>query len=229
MRHAISSAGALLVSTLVLAGLGCGGRHDAATDSVPATTPTLPPPGTPLTYGNFCAACHGVRGEGNATLRTPSIGGLPEWYVRQELEKFRNGQRGGDARDADGQRMQAIARLIPAEVIGDLAATVAAMGRHPTIDTFGGDARRGLTVYHEYCAACHRYNGSGELAFRSAPLTGLQDWYLLAQLAKFRAGIRGSHPQDEDGAKMRLVTSSLDENHDRDVVAYITVLAARNP
>ena len=209
----------------MLVGLGCGARQDPAA----SVTPALPPPGTPISFSNFCAACHGIRGEGSLALRSPSIAGLDEWYVRQELEKFRADLRGSDARDVDGQRMHAIARLIPQDQIGNLASTIAAMERHPTVDTLGGDARRGLTVYHEYCAACHRYNGSGELAFHSAPLTGLQDWYLLAQLTKFREGIRGGRADDEDGGKMRLVTSSLKEEHFRDVIAYIALLAAQKP
>lgn len=223
MRRCCLGVSLVLIVGIALLALGCGSRQDPA----PSALPALPPPGTPITFANFCAACHGIRGEGNLALRTPSIAGLPEWYVGQELAKFRNGHRGGDARDVDGQRMLAIARLIPAEEIGNLATTIAAMPRHPTVDTLGGDARRGLTVYHEHCAACHRYNGSGELAFHSAPLTGLPDWYLVAQLAKFREGIRGGHSQDEDGAKMRLVTSSLTAENDRDVVAYIAELAQK--
>jgi cytochrome c553 len=72
---------------------------------------------------------------------------------------------------------------------------------------------------------CHRYTGGGELAFNSAPLTGLQDWYLAAQLTKFRTGVRGSNANDEDGAKMHLITSDLTDAQIRDVVAHIAWLA----
>jgi len=34
-------------------------------------------------------------------------------------------------------------------------------------------------------------------------LTGLNDWYLLAQLRNFRDGIRGSGPADNYGVQMR--------------------------
>lgn len=218
----------LIVATLALVMSGCGERQETPPNAT-AAMPVLPPPGTPITFSTLCAVCHGVRGEGNLALRSPSIAGLPEWYVRQELAKFRTDLRGTDPRDPDGQRMHAIARLLSPSDIDNLVGTIAAMPSHPTVNTLGGDARRGLTVYHEYCAACHRYNASGELAFKSAPLTGLQDWYLVDQLTKFRSGIRGAHPQDEDGAKMRLVTTSLNEQHDRDVVAYIAVLANQKP
>ena len=73
----------LVVVTLVLIAVafsGCGEREE--TTSSPATVaPPLPPPGSPITFSTVCAACHGLRGEGNRDLRTPSIAGLPAWYV----------------------------------------------------------------------------------------------------------------------------------------------------
>lgn len=192
-----------------------------------ATKPASPRPPTTLSFGTVCAACHGLRGEGNATLRTPSLAGLPEWYVTLQLRKFRTDQRGADPLDPDGQRMHAVARTLSLDDVTNLAATIAAMPRHPTRNTLGGDATRGKSFYDDYCIACHRYNGSGELAFNSAPLTGLQDWYLMAQIAKFRAGIRGGTARDEDGAKMHVVANDLTEAQFRDVVAYIAQLAER--
>lgn len=202
---------------------GCGERRKTGTPADP-----LPPAGAPISFGTVCAACHGLRGEGNVPLRTPSIAGLPEWYVTLQLGKFRANQRGTDPLDPDGQRMHAVARTLSPDDVTNLATTVAAMPRHPTRNTVGGDAARGKAFYDDYCIACHRYNGRGEIAFNSAPLTGLQDWYLLAQLAKFRAGIRGGTPTDEDGTKMHVVANDLTEAQFRDVVAYIAQLAERH-
>jgi cytochrome c553 len=214
---------ALTVAGLVSIASGCGQRHERSQP----TTPTLPPPGTPVTFGNFCAACHGLRGEGVRELRTPSIAGLPTWYVSVQFDKFRSDIRGADPADPDSQRMHTIARALDEAQIATLASTIAAMPRHPTQDTLGGDATRGRLLYEERCMACHRYNGSGELAFKAAPLTGLQDWYLVAQLRKFRAGIRGRSRSDEDGSKMHQVASDLDDSEFRDVVAHIAHLARR--
>lgn len=220
----------LVTCVLVLIGiaiiaLGLSGCDDRETTT---TQPASPPsPNTSMSFGTVCAACHGLRGEGNLTLRTPSIAGLPEWYVTLQLKKFRTDQRGADPLDPDGQRMHAVARTLSPDDISNLATTIAAMPRHPTQNTLGGDAARGKPFYDDYCGACHRYNGSGELAFNSAPLTGLQDWYLMAQIAKFRAGIRGGTARDEDGAKMHVVANDLTEAQFRDVVAYIAQLAER--
>lgn len=213
---------------LIVAGLSaCDQRDDATTTPVTVAPPALPPPGTPITFGTVCASCHGLRGEGNRELRTPSIAGLPTWYVSDQLTKFRNDVRGAAPGDTDGQRMHVIAKLLDESHIATLASTVAAMERHPTRNTLGGDATRGRLLFEERCMACHRYNGSGELAFKAAPLTGLQDWYQVAQLQKFRAGIRGGSLSDEDGSKMHLVASDLSDTEFRDVVAHIAHLAER--
>lgn len=214
---------AVIAAGITALGLSsCDEREATATQPVPSPSPT-----TSVSFGTVCAACHGLRGEGNVTLRTPSIAGLPEWYVMLQLKKFRTDQRGADPLDPDGQRMHAVARTLSPDDVTNLAATIAAMPRHPTQNTLGGDGARGKPFYDDYCIACHRYNGSGELAFNSAPLTGLQDWYLMAQIAKFRAGIRGGTARDEDGAKMHVVANDLTEAQFRDVVAYIAQLAER--
>ncbi len=221
----------LVIAVLVVVAVafsGCGDRQESAA-SPPATViaPPLPPPGSPITFSTVCAACHGLRGEGNRELRTPSIAGLPAWYVTEQFEKFRSNVRGTNPADPDGQRMHAIARLLDEAQISTLASTVAAMERHPTRNTLGGDGAPGRETFEERCMPCHRYNGGGELAFKAAPLTGLQDWYLVAQLQKFRAGIRGGSLTDEEGTKMHLVASDLSDTEFRDVAAYIAQLAER--
>lgn len=222
------AAGLVWSSIIVAFGLGgCGERQTQTTSTTASVTSPQPvvAPGTPITFATVCALCHGTRGEGNLALRTPSIAGLPEWYVRLQLTKFRTHLRGTDPRDADGQRMHVIANQLSADDVASLASTIAAMERHPTRNTLGGDPQRGRDLYEERCMPCHRYTGSGELAFNSAPLTGLQDWYLAAQLEKFRAGVRGRNVNDEDGAKMHLITSDLTDTQIRDVVAHIAWLA----
>jgi len=59
-------------------------------------------------YFAVCEACHGGRGQGNPQLSAPRLAGLPAWYVRQQLESFRTGERGADARDSLGQQMRSV-------------------------------------------------------------------------------------------------------------------------
>src|SRR5690606_29960271 len=44
---------------------------------------------------NSCGACHGNRAQGNEALQAPALAGLQDWYIRQQLENFRQGVRGG--------------------------------------------------------------------------------------------------------------------------------------
>ena len=64
----------------------------------------------------------------------------------------------------------------------------------------GGDAKNGKLIYSEQCMECHRYNGQGEMAFHSCPLTAFPDWYLAAQFEKFR---RGGGPRQDVAVAQR--------------------------
>jgi cytochrome c553 len=56
-----------------------------------------------------CAACHGVNGEGNASIGAPKLAGLPAGMIESALKQFAGGE-GGNA------TMQYIAQsLSPAE------------------------------------------------------------------------------------------------------------------
>ena len=87
-----------------------------------------------------------------------------------------------------------------------------------------GDTGRGKAVYAS-CSACHGANAEGNSAVAGPALTGLNDWYLLTQLKNYKAGIRGSHPDDVYGQQMRNAAQLLpDEQAMQDVVRYITTM-----
>ncbi len=54
-----------------------------------------------------CAACHGVRAEGNIALASPALTGLDDWYLVQQLRNFENGARGSQPGDTYGMQMRA--------------------------------------------------------------------------------------------------------------------------
>ncbi len=65
----------------------------------------------PNAAGTFalCVACHGADGSGNPALNAPPIAGQPDWYVYEQLRKFKTGVRGSKPDDATGAQMRAIA------------------------------------------------------------------------------------------------------------------------
>ena len=176
-------------------------------------------------YQNVCASCHGAKGEGRQDLKAPSIAGLPEWYVRAQLENFRKDQRGIHAQDVEGQMMRAVSKVLTEDQTRAMAFHIAGLPRVRPTATIHADVSEGRLLYEERCMECHRYNAEGELFFASPPLVGLQDWYLAAQIRKYQSGIRGVHPKDVNGQKMVFSAGFVeDEEVLKSLVAYLVEL-----
>jgi cytochrome c553 len=62
-----------------------------------------------------CSACHGLTAEGNEALGAPSLRSLPDWYIVDELRKYRQGARGASPDDPPGARMRAVAATLRSE------------------------------------------------------------------------------------------------------------------
>jgi len=218
MHHTSTRRPLALASALVTAGLmatGCT-KPDAAV--------------TPLSGRELyasCVSCHGAAGEGNASIAAPPIAGLPAWYVEAQLVKFRTGVRGAHPDDIEGLRMRPMSRQLKDEgEVKRVAEYVASMPAvKPAKSLEGGDATAGAAAYAT-CLACHGPNGAGNEALKAPPIAGQADWYLLAQLKKFKAGIRGANPKDVTGAQMRPMAMTLaDEQAMKNVVAHVSTLS----
>jgi cytochrome c oxidase subunit 2 len=151
---------------------------------------------------------------------------LPLWYVEAQLHKFKSGARGTHPDDVAGMMMRPMTRSFHNE--GDLKAValyVSTMPRQsPAPLLAGGDAANGKTLY-TVCSACHQADGSGQPLVKAPPLKQTSDWYLLVQLKKFKAGIRGGTPRDLEGSQMRPQATALQsEQAMKDVVAYIATM-----
>ena len=179
-------------------------------------------------YEMVCAQCHGVKGEGNRQLRSPSIAALPDWFSTIQIGKFQKNWRGSSPEDVPGNLMHAIAMSLDPEAVRDVAGYIKSLKLIPTVVTLeGGDPEKGAELFRERCMECHRYNGRGEPAFRSGQLIGLQDWYIVAQMKKFRDGKRGADEDDVDGAKMHRITERMTDESFKDVAAHIAELAVK--
>lgn len=194
-------------------------------DVVVAASPPAPAAGGGV-YAEVCAACHGASGEGKEELQSPSISGLPTWYLEEQVKKFRAGSRGFHPEDLPGRQMRAISLTLTDARIAEAAATVASMPSHPTEPPPPGfDLALARFRYANECMECHRYNGKGEIVFHSAPLVTLNRGYLRRQLLNYRSGRRGASGGDLHGAKMVENMKPLSDAEIDLFVNYIGALA----
>ena len=217
---AIRFLGVLCALAWILAAAGCARPSEAA-----------PVSGAELYKA--CVPCHGAAGEGTPAIGAPKIAGLPDWYVSAQLQAFQTGRRGRHADDTEGLRMQAMSKqmLTQTEVLA-VATHVASLpaSLQASLPAVTSAARiasgnaPGAVAALLICATCHGARFEGNAVIKAPPLAGRDDWYIAAQIRKFRAGIRGSTHGDAFGPLMQVNTRALAaENIDR-VAAYVHAL-----
>ncbi len=191
-----------------------------------------PTPGPGLARGeqifDGCFPCHGKDGRGNESLGAPAIAGLPRWYVERQLHNFQTSMRGAHPQDVEGARMRPMAKALYRA--GDLESVAEYVATLPAGKPFNnmmamGDTAAGRMAFQSICITCHQEDGSGNEALGAPPLTHQHDWYMMRQLAKFKSGMRGAHPDDAMGAQMAAMANTLaDTTAMHDVIAFIRTL-----
>lgn len=172
-----------------------------------------------------CVPCHNADGSGNPAVGAPNIAGMKAWYVEAELKKFRAGIRGAEFNDMEGMRMRPMAQSIDSDTDVDAVARyVESLPRVRHAASLPGDPQAGQALFAT-CSACHGENGGGNADLKAPPIAGTDDWYLAAELRKFRNGERGGSPKDMEGRLMRPMARTLaNEDAIRNVVAYVGTL-----
>jgi len=173
----------------------------------------------------LCASCHGFRGQGNHLVNAPAISSLEPWYLERQLINFRDGIRGHADDDQPGKTMAEMTRGLESDAeIADLVAYIETLPDAAPDATLEGDETNGRQAYTS-CSACHGADASGNETLNAPGLTGLDDWYQLAQLKKFHGGQRGALSADVYGQQMAPMARLLpDEQAMKDVIAYIRTL-----
>lgn len=97
----------------------------------------------------------------------------------------------------------------------------------------GGASEEGVErgrVLYATCVPCHGETGEGRREYGAPAIAGLAPWYVETQLDHFATGIRGAHPDDEAGLRMRPMARTLRSASDvRSVAAYVATLPAADP
>ncbi|QSX38899.1 c-type cytochrome [Shewanella sedimentimangrovi] len=75
-----------------------------------------------------CSFCHGEAGEGNYNQNAPRLAGQHDWYLRRQLEHFKQGIRGAHQQDLFGKQMIMMSRLLQSpQAIDDVVAYITAL------------------------------------------------------------------------------------------------------
>lgn len=75
-----------------------------------------------------CVACHQADGSGMQALNAPPLAGASDFYLREQLKKFKKGMRGADPRDVTGAQMRPMtAALADDRAIDDVVAYITSL------------------------------------------------------------------------------------------------------
>ena len=178
-------------------------------------------------YGH-CGECHGNNGLGSQNNTAPKIAGMEEWYIIEQLKKFRQGIRGANSDDLNGKIMAPLSKMLNGDkAIEDLAAHLSQL-KGKTEHELTGNTITGERLYEKLCVSCHGEQGQGNLIFKAPKLTGMNDWYIYGQLRKFKSNVRGTHPQDIGVAQMRAIAKTIPTKQAmKDISVYISTIIER--
>jgi cytochrome c oxidase subunit 2 len=172
-----------------------------------------------------CSTCHGPNGEGNPAMNGPKIAGQEAWYLRRQIEYFKNGARGAHPEDTFGAQMAPMAKtLVDAAAVDNVIAYITSLPDQPVEHTVQGDVEHGKHLFRT-CSVCHGDKAQGIQAMNAPRQAGMSDWYLVTQLKNFQNDVRGRHPDDLYGSQMADFSHMLSEPDSiTDVVAYMNTL-----
>jgi cytochrome c553 len=126
--------------------------------------------------------------------------------------------------------------VMPSALLGGIALT----GLTGCGASAGSGEARAAVVYEDNCGPCHGAAGQGSAdpALGAPAIAALPEWYVKRQLGYFIDGVRGAHPDDVEGLKMRPMSRTLlkhleDPAADRAdvdaVAAYVAKLPVQPP
>jgi cytochrome c553 len=170
-----------------------------------------------------CMACHGADGGGQAAAGFPRLAGLPQAYLRKQLEDFANGSRVNATMQPVASGLSDAERDAVATYYSSLPIPAAA----PAAPLEKDVARLGQTLATRgrwpnnlpACEQCHGPGGVG-VGDHFPPLVGQSFVYLSNELHAWQQGSRHNDP-------LQLMQSVAGKLSDADIAAISTWYAAQ--
>jgi cbb3-type cytochrome c oxidase subunit III len=88
---------------------------------------------------------------------------------------------------------------------------------------------RPMEIFNGFCNRCHGHEGQGIKGLEAPLIAGMPAWYVEGQLKKFRDDIRGTHPRDMPGMRMRPMAKTLAESDVAGISQYVANMSAQQP
>lgn len=182
-----------------------------------------------------CVRCHDEHGEGSEVTSAPRLAGREGWFIKKQIQQFRERQRGKDDSNETGflppeartQLMHPLADKLSRADTKALIAHLATLHPESVPPARLGDSARGRVLYAA-CIECYGKTAEGNRRRGAPRLTGQHDWYLFNQLFDFRMGWRGVDSKNPHVTFMRRRMDLNDESL-RDLAAYIVSLNPKAP
>ena len=81
-------------------------------------------------YQSICGSCHGPNAIGNEKLNAPQLSGLNDWYLKQQIWKFKKSIRGAHPDDKLGAQMISMMAMLPDDQsVNDVIAYMQSAGK----------------------------------------------------------------------------------------------------
>ncbi|HUA80898.1 MAG TPA: c-type cytochrome [Dyella sp.] len=157
-----------------------------------------------------CMACHGADGGGESAAGFPRLAGLPQAYLRKQLDDFANGSR----RNATMQPVASALSDAERDALSQYYSKLAIPNATPASAPSGGTAQLGQSLAEHgrwsnslpACEQCHGPGGIG-VGDHFPPLAGQSAVYLGNALHAWQQGARHNDPLQ----LMQSVTSKLSD------------------
>jgi len=173
---------------------------------------------------SVCSACHGPSGAGMQSMNSPRLTGQFDWYLKSQIQAFKDGARGGPG-DVYGAQMRPMAMVLANDAaVDNVVAYIGTLTAPVSAPTVKGDLTAGKQLYAD-CVECHGAKAEGNAAKKAPRLADQEDWYLVRQVQNFKNGVRGGNSADENVKQMKTkLTKLANDQAINNVVVYIRSL-----
>ena len=180
-------------------------------------------------FKKSCVQCHGANAEGKPELKTPALASQSAIYLAEQLRKFKNGQRGSDAKkDPVANLMSHQAKVLESREIQALALYLTSLKAPKIKPNTMVSAQRGKVIYQKRanCISCHGLYGEGNDSMKAPKLNILSSAYIESALQKFAHAKRGTDHSDIEGKLMVKVINDyvLSAQDFKDLANYLSGL-----